>query len=369
MTMVMGYEPRYVITHPMLKYVGQIEAAREVISQAALVPAYEAQFRADALSRTVHHGTHLEGNALSQAQVEKVVLVDETLAERAAEKAGIVGRDRDVQEVINYRKVMDWIDEIGIKARVDVKLSDKILKDIHEMTTYRILPDEERGKLRAVEVVVRNSKTKHISFRPPPAVEVPHQMKQFFAWVNSEEGAAHHPILRAGITHYELVRIHPFTDGNGRVARAMALLLLYLEGYEVKRFFSLEEYFDSHAVEYYAALQSVMEGGGYDLTNWLEYFALGLSIELDRVKQQVLKLSRDLHLKAQLGHQVALSERQIKILEVMQNNAGRVISSDLEKILPMVSVDTILRDLKDLLNKGLIRKRGRTKGAYYELSA
>lgn len=364
----MTYEPRYIITHQILKYIGAIEAAREVIENAALVPQWEAQFRQEALNRTVHHGTHLEGNELTLEQAERVMVLNETLAERAAEKAGIVGRDRDVQEVINYRRVVEWIDQLGVKGRNKIEINEQLLKDIHDLIAYRILPEQERGVYRQVQVVVKNSRTGVVSFRPPPPVEVPFQVEEFFNWVNSDSGKQHHPIMRAGITHYELVRIHPFTDGNGRTARAVAMLQLYIENYDVKRFFSLEEYFDGDASEYYKALQSVGESESYDLTLWLEYFTHGLVVELDRVKHQVLRLSRDIQLKAKMGKQVALSERQIKILEYMQKNGGRVVSSDLETVLPMVSVDTILRDLKDLLKKGLIKKRGRTKGAFYELA-
>lgn len=361
------YEPRYVITHNILKYIGSIEAAKEMVSNAALVPAWEAQFQQEALNKTVHHGTHLEGNGLSKEQAERVIILPDTQAEAAAEKAGIVGRNRDVQEVINYREVMRWIDELGLTGRDKMPMSAEIFQQIHKITTYRILPEEQRGVYRSVQVVVKNSATGEITFRPPPPVEVPYQLEAFFEWLNSKSGKQHHAILRAGITHYELVRIHPYIDGNGRVARAMAMLLLYEEGYDAKRFFSLESYFDKNANDYYSALQSVGEGDGYDLTYWLEYFTQGLAIELDKVKQQVLKLSRDLQLKQKIGQQVALSERQIKILEVIQKRGGRGQSADLEKIFPMISVDTILRDLKDLLEKKLIVKRGQTKGASYEL--
>lgn len=362
------FDPRYIITHTILRNIGSIEASREVVDNAALVPSWEAQFRQDALRRTVHHGTHLEGNELSAEQAERIIVLGETQAEPAAAKAGIVGRDRDVQEVINYRRVMDWIDQLEKQKVKGSILHDKTLADLHAMVVYRILPLEQRGVYRKVQVVVKNSQTGEISFRPPPAVEVPFLIGGFFEWLNSEEGRMHHPVLRAGITHYELVRIHPFADGNGRTARALAMLLLYLEGYDVKRFFSMEEYFDRNANDYYTALQSVGEKEAYDLTYWLEYFTYGLAVELDKVKQKVLKMSRDMHLKTVTGKQVALSDRQIKILEGMQARGGRVMSSDLEEILPMISVDTILRDLKDLMKKGLIKKRGRTKGAFYELT-
>lgn len=361
------YEPKYIITHNLLRNIGVIEAAREVVRNAALVPAWEAQFRTEALNRNVHHGTHLEGNSLSREQAERVVMLGETQAELAAEKVGIIGRNRDVQEVINYREVMRWIDEMGVTGRGRIEVSETLLKEIHKLTTYRILPEERRGVLRQVQVVVKSSMTGEVTFRPPPAVEVPFQLDTFFEWLKSASGKMHHPVLRAGITHYELVRIHPFVDGNGRVARAIALLVLYAEGYDVKRFFSLEEHFDRDAQDYYRALQSVGEGETYNLTIWLEYFTAGLAFELDKVKQQVLKLSRDLNLRERVGQQVALSERQIKVLELMQKNGGRMVSAQLEKAFPMISVDTILRDLKDLLKKKVIIKRGRTKGASYEL--
>lgn len=360
------YDPRYIISHGILKNIGRVDAAREIVRHSALVPSWEAKFRQDALSRTVHHGTHLEGNSLSYEQAEKLVMVQETVSSAAAEKAGIVARDRDVQEVINYRRVMDWMDGAVDKVKKG-KYTEDAFKDLHKLTMTRILEDNQLGVYRNVDVVVRNSRTNEISFRPPPFIEVPYQLEDFFEWLNSPEGKEHHPVIRAGITHYELVRIHPFVDGNGRAARAMALLVLLSEDYDVKRFMSLEEYYDKNAGSYYQALQSVGESEHFDLTYWLEYFTLGLAVDLDRVKQQVLKLSKDLGLKKKLGRQVALSERQITILESMQNNAGIIKSSDLDKVFPDISVDTILRDLKDLINKGLIKKKGRTKGAFYKI--
>lgn len=358
------FEPRYVITHQMLKNVAAIEASREVINHAALVPAWEAKFRKDALVRSVHHGTRIEGNELSKDQAEKVILVDGSKAETVAEKAGVAGRDRDIQEVINYREVLEWIDEWGKKLSEAPVYSEEILKKLHQMTVRRLLPELQAGEYRGVQVAIRNSKTGELTFMPPPAVEVPIQMEEFMSWLNSEGGRLHNPVLRAGITHYELVRIHPFVDGNGRAARAMANLVLYAEGYEVKNFFSLEEYFDDDAMRYYRALASVGEGERMDLTIWLEYFTFGLAAELDRIKQQVLKLSKDIKLKSKLGKQVALSERQIKLIEAL-NVQGKLTTPEANELLPMVSPDTVLRDFKDLIEKGVVEKKGRTKGAYY----
>jgi Fic family protein len=163
-----------------------------------------------------------------------------------------------------------------------------------------------------------------------------------------------------------LVYVHPFVEGNGRVARAFATLVLYSSGYDFKRFFALEEYFDSDVEAYYQALLSVQQSDNKDLTYWLEYFTYGLALEIDKVKQKVLKLSQDLKIQRELGQQVALSERQIILLEVLQNQ-GQMTSEDAQKALPNVSVDTILRDLKDLIAKNVVQKHGVTKGVSYTL--
>ncbi len=363
------YSPKYTITTKLLSNIGKVEASKEVIEHAALVPAWEARFRADALVRTVHHGTHIEGNPLTRDEAQRLVEAYSPVDEpwMVASKAEVVGRDRDIQEVINYRSVVSYLDEA--RKTVEKKgYSEDILKTIHALTVDRILPVEASGVYRTTQVVIKDSATGSITFRPPPAVEVPYQIEELFSWLKEQQNEEHHSVIRAGIVHYGLVRIHPFTDGNGRVARAMALLVLVCEGYDIKRFFSLEEYFDKQSEAYYTALQNVKENG-YDLTPWLEYFTFGLATELNIVKNQVHKLSRDLKLKGELGgKQIALSERQIALLEAMQANEGRLAVREARKILPRVSRDTIIRDFNDLIRKKVAKRRGVTKGSFYILA-
>lgn len=359
------YYPKYTISAQILSNIGKIEAAKEVIENAALVPAWEAKFKTDALVRTVHHGTHIEGNPLTKDEAERVVEVYSKVDEpwMVASKAAVQARDRDIQEVINYRNVMSYLDEVLEDEKADY--SEEVFKKIHAFTVNRILGEDSSGVYRKTQVVIRNAETGEITFRPPQAIEVPFQVEELLLWLNREESRVHHPVLRAGVVHYQLVRIHPFTDGNGRTSRAFALLVLLKEAYDVKRFFSLEEYFDQHSGAYYAALQKVSKSD-YDLTPWLEYFTLGLAAELTKVKRQVLKLSRDLRLKGELGgRQVALSERQIVLLESMQANNGRLAVREARKVLPRVSRDTVIRDFNDLIRKRIIKRRGVTKGTFY----
>jgi Fic family protein len=109
--------PKYNITSRILFNIGKIEAAKEIIENAALVPAWEAKFKTDALVRTVHHGTHIEGNPLTRDEAQRLVEAYSPVDEpwMVASKAEVVAKDRDIQEVINYRNVMDYLDKVSGK--------------------------------------------------------------------------------------------------------------------------------------------------------------------------------------------------------------------------------------------------------------
>lgn len=366
------YQPKFTISNKILKNIGILEAAREVVVNAPLVPAWEAKFREDAIIRTVYHGTHIEGNALNYDEAARVVAGHE-----------VVGRERDIQEILNYRNVLKFcdlfhqlkIDQVDISdsdnlamteviKRTDGAINEEVVLFTHQMITHRILTPGQSGNYRRIQVVVKNSQTGEITFRPPPAIEVPFLVKNYLEFLKTTDKDQLHPAIRAGITHYELVRIHPFIDGNGRTARAVAILSLFLDGYDIKKFFSLDEHYDADAMQYYEALKSVEQLQG-NLTPWLEYFTEGLAIELTRVKEKVLSLSRDAKLKENLGgQQFSLSARQIKIIEHIQG-VGFLQNKSFFELFPMISEDTVLRELKDLVDKRIIKKEGTTKGARY----
>lgn len=379
------YQPKYIISNPILKNISTIEACREVIDNAPLIPSYERRFREDARVRTVHHGTHVEGNDLTFEQAERILdrAGPATDAGEVIEKTGVAAHERDVQEVINYRRVVDWLDEqfgkyrstssrqVAEGGQLQFHYTEAQVKQIHKLTVHRIVAAESEGAYRKTQVVLRDSRTGEITFRPPPAVEVPYLMEDFVSWLNSPPGRDVHSVLRAGIAHYALAAVHPFVEGNGRTARAFATLILFVEGYDIKRLFSLEQYFDSDAQGYYKTLISTSDQSRElterDLTSWLEYFTLGLSIELARVRDRVRKLSIDSRIKLKRGEQIMLTDRQIKIVEYL-SGGGQATMTDLRDILSRFSDDTILREVQSLLKKDIITKKGRTKGVVYQLA-
>lgn len=343
--------PSYNITNKILTHISRIEAAEEVIQHAPILPLWEKQFRDDAVVRAVYHGTHIEGNKLEMDEAKDVLLGKDVMA-----------RARDIQEVINYRKVIELIDDEA-KRNVE-KITEQLIKKIHRIIIDKILPDEQTGEYRKKQVVIRNSDTGEITFRPPAPIEVPFLMREFIYWLNKYSKEDIHPLIKAGIAHHELVRIHPFIDGNGRVARILATLILTLGGYDIRRFFSLEEYYDRDALAYYENLQKATAG---DITTWLEYFTYGAAYEFERIKKKILKLSQDVKMRQKMGgKQVFLTERQMKILEYIQE-IGYLQNKAFSALFPELSEDSILRDVQDLKKKGIIKKIGSTKSARYVL--
>ncbi len=373
------YIPAFSINNDILQNISKTEASRAIINSAPLVPAYEKQFQQEAIIRTVHYGTRIEGNDLTYQEVQKIV-----------DGQKVVAHERDVQEVINYRNVIKYLEELWALHDADFTPSDQgfvpntqeknpsfvytqeMLKKIHLVTTNQVLSPDQAGHYRKQQVVLKNSQTGDVVHKPPPAIEVSYLCLDFFKWLNSPSAQTIHPVIQSAITQYVLVAIHPFIEGNGRVSRAFALLILLTRGYDIKRLFSIEEYFDKNAEIYYQELQKTHETNPQidkrDLTGWIAYYSKTLSIELERVKDKVQQLSSDIRLKQKLGgKQIPLTERQIKLVEYMQQFGG-VRMTDAKELLPMVSDDTIWRDLRDLIKRGVTRKHGSTKGAYYTLA-
>src|SRR3990167_10727254 len=123
------YNPIYSIDNKILRNIGAIEAAKEIIENAPLLPYWEKKFQEEALVRTTHFGTHIEGNELSLAQVQKIL-----------DGERIVARERDVQEVINYRKVLEYIDR-----HTNSKIDEDTIRELHKIVVKNVLDDNKSG--------------------------------------------------------------------------------------------------------------------------------------------------------------------------------------------------------------------------------
>lgn len=342
----MSFKPEYTITNKILKAVSAAESSKLIIENAPLVPAWERTFQTNALIRSVHHSTAIEGNKLDLTETASVVSGEDVETFRA----------RDIREIINYRDVIGFIS--GIKQKM---ITMSLITDIHKILGFKLLPENELGEFRTKRAVIVNSRTGEVVFDATEPDLIEEEITNLIEWDKSEALEVH-PLLKAGIIHYEFVRIHPFVDLNGRSARTLATWSLYRDAYDINRFFALEEHYDQNLKLYYDAIDSANNG---DMTEWLEYFVDGVAEELGRVRDKVLDLSKDRRLFGKIG-QVALNARQIEILKFIEEH-NAMSNPDFVRLFPKVSDDTILRDLKDLMEKGIIKKTGKTKGAKYQL--
>lgn len=182
-------------------------------------------------------------------------------------------------------------------------------------------------------------------------------MAEFVSWLNEEQDV--HPILVAGIAQFQLVHIHPFLDGNGRTARLLSMLCLYRKGNDFKRLFTLSEYYDRDRPSYYPAIQSVRKRD-LDLTEWLDYFTFGLQWQLAEVQEKGETLIRlDVPAKKH-----KLSARQTVALELAQQGATFRMQ-DFEARCPGVHWRSLQRDLRELVDAGLLEATGATNRLVY----
>ena len=343
------FKPNFTITNKIVKNLTFIAEARAIILNAPLVPKWEVSLRRDALLQSAHSSTAIEGNPLSLDEVTKL-----------AEGREIMVKRKDKQEVLNYIEALEKIPDF---AKLTPFVKQNIL-DIHKIVTKETLENpKDEGVFRDRQVVVGNKRTGEIIFNPPPTNQVPKLIDNFLDWFNSEQTKEIDPVIEAGIVHYEIVRIHPFVDGNGRTARVLATMTLYKRGFDAKRFFALDDYYDHDRPNYYSVLRNV-DQKSLDLTDWLEYFTEGVAVSLKVVKDKIIGLSKDIKFLKERG-QIALTKRQIAIVEYIIEK-GRITNKELRGILN-ISPQAAHKEINKLVKLNVIKPKGKGRGLYYDL--
>ena len=217
-----------------------------------------------------------------------------------------------------------------------------------------------------MQVVSGRIGRERVHFEAPPAQRLEVEMGRFLDWVN---GPPREPaLIRAGLGHLWFVTLHPFDDGNGRIARAIGDLLLARADGSPQRFYSLSAQIQRERQAYYDMLEQTQKGS-LDVTAWLLWFLAALQRAVD---QALLTLDAVLH-KARSWQRWAvlpLNERQIKLLNRLLDGFDGKLTSSKWAAIAKCSPDTALRDINDLLARGVLRKTdggGRSTG--YELEA
>ena len=346
------FKPKFTITHSINNALLEIERARGFLEAAKLKEEWIREMQSEALVLESHHSTHIEGTQLTLSQAKKI------LSGRIVK--GV--RKVDRQELLNYKKAMDFVAEyLGKK----LEITEGLIKEIHKILVKDVRGGTlEPGKYRRVQNYVINSLTGQIIYTPPPPSYVQGLMKEFINWLNKKPDIS--PILIAGISQYQFVDIHPFLDGNGRTARLLSTLILYQNGYDFKRLFSISEYYDKNRRSYYDAIQSVRKNN-MDMTLWLVYFTEALKKQLIEVKTKgEFVIKKDIVLEK--AKRLNLNPRQQKILAYLFKERRITVDKIIQKF--NFVRRTVQRDLSKMIELGFIREVAKSKTdptKYYEL--
>ena len=335
------FKPQYKLTDKIVSMLTAIAEAKASIDRAKLLPKQELRLRRQALIRMTHSSTHIEGNQLNLHQVEAIY----------AHKK-VDAPNRDIYEVQNYLKALRYIEQVVQKKQ---PLTERVVLKIHKLVSDKTLPYEQCGKYRGRPVYVvrrRPGFPDEKVYTGPEAKNVKKLMAELVSWIHESEKQDIHPVIAAGVVHQEIAAVHPFADGNGRTARALATLVLYKRGFDFRRLFALEDYYNKDRPAYYKAINvgENYEQRKTDITPWLEYFVRGFKEEIDNVKTKVTSLSFSLRkINDKFHSQIYLDKDQMKILEFL-DQMGRIAMRDVMDILecPKRTAQAHLQRLKKL---------------------
>jgi len=303
------------------------------------------QLKSIATVRSVGASTRIEGSKLSNEEVE-VLLQNIDITKLA---------DRDSQEVVGYYEALDTI----CNSSESIPITESSLKNLHKvLLRYSEKDLWHRGDYKqhsnAVEASLPDGTRQIIFQTTEPGFATQDAMRNLIEWYEADLNT--HPLVKCALFVYDFVSIHPFQDGNGRLSRLLATLLLLKSNYHWIQYVSFEHEIESRKNEYYGVLRGCQaQRPNEDVTDWVRFFfdALG-NIQ----KHLLLKLESK-------GVETRLSPREKSILTFIGHNAG-CKSGDIAKKLGIPS-PTVKRILPQLINLNLIEKFGTGPATNYSL--
>lgn len=220
------------------------------------------------------------------------------------------------------------------------------------------LRDDKDGPM---QVTSNKGNREIIYYQAPDANKLPEYIKDFLNWLNSENDI--NPLIKAAISHLWFITLHPFEDGNGRIARAITDMMLAKAENTSYRFYSMSAQIQKEKNDYYKILEHTQKGDS-DITDWIEWF---LKCLLSSIKSSE-KLIADILNKAKLWqkfNQCNLDEKQRKIINMLLDGfEGHLTSSKWAKICKC-SQDTAIRSINYLIDKGILQQQGTGRSTHY----
>lgn len=309
-----------------------------------------------ALTLDVVKSSEIEGELLNYEQVRS------SIARRLGiNTAGLVPSSRHIEGVVEMM--------LDATQRHALPLSEKRLWGWHAAlfpTGYSGPYAIEVGQYRSGEIqVVSGAMGKEkVHYEAVKAERVKAEMDKFLDWFNNEDSLD--PVLKAAIAHFWFIIIHPFDDGNGRIGRAITDLLLARAEGSGERFYSMSSQILAERKRYYEVLQQVQHSSG-DITEWLDWFLHCLKNALLATENTTQRIVRKAEFWKRHEHTPINERQRLMLNKLFDGFEGKLQSSKWAKI-TKTSTDTALRDIKDLVEKGILQQtEGGGRNVNYEL--
>jgi Fic family protein len=224
--------------------------------------------------------------------------------------------------------------------------------------------DDNAGSMQVVSGPVGRER---VHFEAPAADRLDREMTAFLRWFNGGRSTGLDEVLKAGLAHLWFVTIHPFDDGNGRIARAIADLTLARSEHSSQRFYSMSAQIRQERKEYYEVLERTQKGT-LDVTRWMEWFLACLGRAIDSAQTTLAAVLQKARVW-QTVRDVPINDRQRLVLNrVLDGFEGKLTTSKWATI-AKCSSDTALRDILDLIERGvLVRNPGAGRSTSYSLA-
>ena len=232
--------------------------------------------------------------------------------------------------------------------------------------------DVGQWRTEAIQIVSGRAGKEKIHYEAPPADRIDDEMQLFIEWWQKSHPDQNNtdPVIRAGIAHYWFVAIHPFADGNGRIARALSDMALAQADGAAKRCYSLSSTIVENRNGYYSALENTSNGQG-DITEWLAWFLDCVETSLKQSMVTIEKVMGHTHFWHNISD-IPLNDRQIKVikklLEAGEGGFEGGLTAKKHQGMVKGSRATLTRDLADLVGKRILILTGERKAARYDLA-
>lgn len=343
--------PLAALRHRQGRFVGRMEALGFPLRSEAML---------QTLTQDVVKSSEIEGEILDREQVRS------SIARRLGIEIGaLTPADRDVEGIVEMM--------LDATQKYDEPLTEQRLFGWHaalfptgrsgmHLITVGAWRDDSSGPMQVVSGAIGKER---VHYEAPPAAKLAGEMKAFLDWFETKDGTD--PVLRTAIAHLWFVTIHPFEDGNGRIARAIADMALARSDHSPQRFYGMSAQIRQERNAYYDMLEATQKGD-LDITSWLEWFLACLDRSFDGAENTLADVFRKAEFWKKHAEATFNNRQRDMLNRLLDGFEGKLTTSKYATI-EKTSPDTALRDITDLVERGILAKdEGGGRSTSYSLA-